>query len=636
MGVDREARTRVSESVPDPFVGRVVAGYRVESVLGRGGMGTVYRALQISLGRAVALKILPEDLVGNAQFLDRFEREAGILSKLNHPNIVTVFDRGTVDGRPYLVMEYVEGTTLREVLRKGPLPAVDALRIVSSVLSALDHAHRHGIIHRDVKPENVLLSLGTLVKVADFGLSRLVGPEEQTRLTRTHLLLGTFEYMAPEQRERARDADSRSDLYATGVVFYEMLTGELPIGRFDLPSQRRPGECDRRIDGIVERSLEKDPERRYQRAGEMADAVSAILDKPEPEAKRGAGLFGFPDIASWIAGRRWTRHRHPDPAGSFRPVRFEYHLDNVATVDSVLGTLAYVFGFCMLFGVSIFGGKVVWGLPFFLFFLLGWYLQETAKGLRSYKPSARTSQALIAVVAGITVILLPFTIYALWVLFGQRGRTYYDARGRGLNETEAARHTYRMMDEPFPPVAAPPPPPRPPTPSQIPVQSVVTSEVRPRRRERRIWGKLVLAVLVLGFAGSLLLRGTRGNVPREPYAHARSGSWRPVARVVNPSYNRWNVDASFTAAHMRWLVEIVGLPAPPSEPLQFRVQAEVVSAGLPLPWSFDSRTDLRIFAAIGAALERATGGAVQRHHGATADPEFERLLAEKPPPEAIR
>ncbi|MGQ0612624.1 MAG: serine/threonine-protein kinase [Planctomycetaceae bacterium] len=620
MGVDPAARTRVSESVPDPFVGRVVAGYRVESLLGRGGMGTVYRALQISLGRAVALKILPEDLAASAQFLDRFEREAEILSKLSHPNIVTVFDRGTVDGRPYLVMEYVEGTTLREVLRKGPLPAGDALRIVSSVLAALDHAHRHGIIHRDVKPENVLLSHGTLVKVADFGLSRLVGPQEQTRLTRTHLLLGTFEYMAPEQRERARDADSRSDLYATGVVLYEMLTGELPIGRFDLPSQRRPGECDRRIDGIVERSLEKDPERRYQRAGEMADAVSAVLEKPAAKSKGGAGGRGITDRATGLAG-------------SFRPVRFEVHLDNVATVDSVLGMLSYVFGFCMLFGVSIFGGRIAWGLPFFLFFILGWYLQETAKGLRSYASSARTSQALIAVVAGLTVILLPFAAYALWVLFGHRGRTYYDARGRGLNEAEAARHTYRMMEEPFAPAAPQPPPARPPTPSQIPLQSVVTSEVRPRRRERRIWGKLILTILVLGFAGSLLLRGTRGGSSPEPPAQVHSGPRRVVARVVNPSHYRgMNVDATFTPAHMRWLLEIVGLEASASEAIRFRVAGDLISADLPEAWSFDRRTSLRIAAAIGAALERATGGAVQRHHGATADPEFERLLAEKPPP----
>ena len=287
--VDKD--TRLSETAPDPFLGRTVDGYRIDDVVGRGGMGVVYRATQLSLNRPVAIKVLPPDVAEHPQFLERFHREVDVLSKLAHPNIVTVFERGEVDGRQYLVMEYVRGTSLRDVIRKGPLQRAEALALVRSVLAALEHAHDAGIVHRDIKPENVLVAPGGIVKVADFGLSRLLGPAAVTRLTHTHLLLGTFEYMAPEQREKAKEADERSDLYATGVVFYELLTGELPIGKFEMPSSKRP-ECDSRIDGIVERSLEKDPGKRWQRASEMGGEVSRLRSsaplEPEPAPPRPA------------------------------------------------------------------------------------------------------------------------------------------------------------------------------------------------------------------------------------------------------------------------------------------------------------------------------------------------------------
>ncbi|MHC4932184.1 MAG: serine/threonine-protein kinase, partial [Planctomycetota bacterium] len=398
MQVDPDARTRMSESKPDPYVGRTIDGFRIDEVIGRGGMGSVYRATQLSLGRPVAMKILTRDLAGDSQFLERFHREADVLSRLSHPNVVTVFERGEVDERPYLVMEFVEGTSLRDIMREGPLEPNEALRIVSSVLSALAHAHEKGIVHRDIKPENVLLARGGVVKVADFGLSRLLGPEETTRLTRTQLVLGTYEYMAPEQRERAREADERSDLYATGVVLYEMLVGELPIGHFTLPSRRRPEECDARIDRIIERSLEKDPEERFQRAAEMADAVSSILDRTAPIPPPSGG----------------------QPAVPYRPLAFEYRIDMVATVDHVLGTVCYVLGFLALFGIGFHRSMLAISIPFFVFFILGWYLRETAQNLRKYKTSARTGQAVVAVLGAFTVILLPFSIYSLWVLFGHR------------------------------------------------------------------------------------------------------------------------------------------------------------------------------------------------------------------------
>ncbi|MFQ5844766.1 MAG: serine/threonine-protein kinase, partial [Planctomycetota bacterium] len=383
MEIDPEARTRITEAKPDPFVGRTIDGFRIDSLIGRGGMGTVYRATQLSLNRPVALKILPESLL-DAHFRERFHREAEVLSRLTHPNIVTVFDRGEVDGRPYLVMEYVEGTNLRTVLREGPLPQAEALQILSSVLAALDYAHRNGIVHRDVKPENILLTRSSVPKVADFGLSRILGPEERTRLTRTHLMLGTYEYMAPEQREHARDADERSDLYAAGVVLYEMLLRELPIGRFELPSRKRPGECDRRLDAILERSLNKDPDERYQRASEMADAVSAVLERPEPRPA--------PDLAADLAPGPAAPREESTPSGAYAPLRLETHLDNIATINQALGTICYVAGFLVLF--SIF--RLTWG-GFFLFFIAGWYLRETAEQLRKYRPAARSAQAVLAV-----------------------------------------------------------------------------------------------------------------------------------------------------------------------------------------------------------------------------------------------
>ncbi len=262
---------------PDPWLNRTFGGYRVDERIGEGGMASVYRGTQLSLGRPVAIKVLPELYVAEFQFRERFRREADALGRLQHKNIVTVIDRGEVDERPFLVMEYVDGKSLRDILREGRLPVRTALNYIHGVLSALDHAHALGVVHRDVKPENVLVGKDGTVKVVDFGLGRYRTEYEMTRLTHTRMALGTREYMSPEQREKAKDADERSDLYSAGVILYEMLTGELPIGRFESPSAKRPGECDRRIDVIVELALQNNPDDRYQRAAQMAHAVKEAL-----------------------------------------------------------------------------------------------------------------------------------------------------------------------------------------------------------------------------------------------------------------------------------------------------------------------------------------------------------------------
>ncbi|MHC4449446.1 MAG: serine/threonine-protein kinase [Planctomycetota bacterium] len=472
----------MSQSKPDPMVGRTVDGFRIEELLGRGGMGTVYKATQLSLGRPIALKILSEDLASDEQFLARFHREADALSRLSHPNIVTVLERGELDGKPYLAMEFIDGPSLRQVIREGKMPPAEALKVTSSVLAALQHAHDKGILHRDIKPENILLARGDVVKVADFGLSRLIDGPDLTRLTRTNLVLGTYEYMAPEQREHSREADHRADLYAAGVILYEMLTGELPIGRFALPSRQRPNECDARIDRIVERSLDKDPDRRYQDADEMAGAVSGVLERHSDLESTGA-----------------------DSSVRYRPAKFEHHIDNLATIDQVLGTVFYILGVMALFGmrrIPFFWGG---GLGFITLFIMGWYLRETGEQLRKYKLSARVSQAVISIIAGFTLILLPFTIYSFWVLFGHRGRTYYEARNRGLTEREAASHTFEVVEDDLtPPPARKPVVPASPRPSQIPVQSMVMSEQAAAPRPKRRFSWLIWAGLVPVTAATVL------------------------------------------------------------------------------------------------------------------------------------
>jgi len=261
----------------DPWLGKVVDGYRVESRIGHGGMASVYRATQLSLGRPVAVKVLPPIFEAEFQFRERFKREADVLARLQHPNIVTLLHRGEEDGRLFLAMEFVQGRSLRELIDEQPLSTERALRLIRDVLSALEHVHEAGIVHRDIKPANVLVTSEGLVKLVDFGLGLETGPEDMTRLTHTRMTLGTREYMAPEQREQAKRADARSDIYSTGVVLYEMLTGELPIGWFALPSKTRSDSFDKSIDTIIERSLEKNPANRYASAAEMADAVTRAL-----------------------------------------------------------------------------------------------------------------------------------------------------------------------------------------------------------------------------------------------------------------------------------------------------------------------------------------------------------------------
>lgn len=257
-------------------------GLEIIELLGAGGMGAVYKARQPQLDRLVALKILSHDLAGDPAFVERFNREARVLARLSHPNIVGIHDFGTAGPYCYLTMELVDGVNLRQAMRAGRFTPTEALAMVQHLCAALKFAHEEGILHRDIKPENILIDSKGRVKIADFGIAKLVGevrPHEFT-LTLQGSVLGSPHYMAPEQIETPGDVDQRADIYSLGVVLYEMLTGGLPIGRFALPSEK--AAMDARIDHIVMRTLEKEREARYQSAGEVGTEVEALAKSPAP------------------------------------------------------------------------------------------------------------------------------------------------------------------------------------------------------------------------------------------------------------------------------------------------------------------------------------------------------------------
>jgi tRNA A-37 threonylcarbamoyl transferase component Bud32 len=250
-------------------------------LLGQGGMGAVYKARQTKLDRTVAVKVLPPEWGKDPAFAERFAREAKALAKLTHPHIVAVHDFGESDGLFYLIMEYVDGANLRQILNEGRLHTSEALSIIPQVCEALHYAHEEGVVHRDIKPENILLDSKGRVKIADFGLAKLLNrPRAAFTLTGSQQVMGTLDYMAPEQRLRPQEVDHRADIYSLGVVFYEMLTGELPLGRFDPPSHKV--KVDARLDEVVFRALEREPARRYQRASHVKSDLESIVGGQSP------------------------------------------------------------------------------------------------------------------------------------------------------------------------------------------------------------------------------------------------------------------------------------------------------------------------------------------------------------------
>jgi hypothetical protein len=284
-------------------------------LLGQGGMGAVYKARQPHLDRLVALKVLSPRLAADPSFAERFTREALVLARLSHPHIVTLHDVGEAGGWRYLVMEYVPGATLRQVLRTGAFSAREALALVPQLCDALDYAHAQGVVHRDLKPENILLDDRGQARIADFGLAKLGGAGDPG-ITRTGQVLGTAAYMAPEQMAGTGEVDHRADLFALGVVIYEMLTGELPVGRFAPPSRRV--QVDVRLDEVVLRALERTPEQRWQSAGEVRRAFGAAAGGASGRSLRWrtvALLCVFTALIGAGASLAVARHGDRDPAG---------------------------------------------------------------------------------------------------------------------------------------------------------------------------------------------------------------------------------------------------------------------------------------------------------------------------------
>ncbi len=261
---------------------KLLPQYEITRMLGRGGMGAVYQGTQKSLDRPVAIKILPAEMDDqDATFAERFKNEARSMAKLSHPGIVAVYDSGeTADGLLYIVMEFIEGTDVQLMLAKqGRLHTEHAMAVTAHVCDALAYAHERGIIHRDIKPANIMVGYDGVVKVADFGLAKMNSTNAQSGLTQSGMAMGTPHFMAPEALTLGAAVDQRADIYAVGVMLYQMLTGKLPQGLFELPSQQVPG-LDPRYDGIIGKALRENRDLRYPSVLDMRHDLDAILTQP--------------------------------------------------------------------------------------------------------------------------------------------------------------------------------------------------------------------------------------------------------------------------------------------------------------------------------------------------------------------
>jgi len=268
--------------------GTVLGGCRIEGLLGRGGMAVVYKATQVSLDRPVALKVLPKRFARSPQFVERFNREASALARLTHPNIVSILDKGVEGETYYFVMEYVEGKTLRDrLLRERKLSPQETLRLLEGVCNGLEYAHNCGVIHRDLKPGNILLDASGTPKLADFGIARMMGTDTHAsrHLTAEHTVMGSADYMAPEQRANAAGVDHRADIYSLGVITYQMLMGQLPVGSFKPVAYQVPG-TPTAVDRVIRTALAASPDDRYGSAAKFFSALRHAFDDAPRHAPR--------------------------------------------------------------------------------------------------------------------------------------------------------------------------------------------------------------------------------------------------------------------------------------------------------------------------------------------------------------
>lgn len=419
--------------------------FEILGLLGHGGMGAVYKARQKNLDRLVALKIIRPEVTHDPAFAERFNREARTLARLSHQHIVGVHDFGEIAfsasaDQPaqrlyYFVMEYVDGANLRQLMQSGELAPDQALAIVPQICDALQYAHDEGVVHRDIKPENILLDQRGRVKIADFGLAKLTTPSDaEFTLTCTHQVMGTLRYMAPEQLEGSHSVDHRADIYSLGVVFYEMLTGEAPMGHFDPPSKK--AEVDVRLDEVVLRSLAREPERRYQHASNVKTDVESIsstshslpatptghvaLDGSEQVSQQmetPAALLLIAGVALCLAGA----------------IMFVLYLGRQIVEDPLL-----VFG--MVAGLFVVGGALV---------VAGTQLQR----LQGYGVGVAAGLVLLPVSTVVPavfsqsnspwmfaplVLLLPVALWLLWTLSRDEVKHAFEQRSLSVNREQAS------------------------------------------------------------------------------------------------------------------------------------------------------------------------------------------------------
>ncbi len=253
-------------------------GYKLIKKIGEGGMAVVYKGVQASLNRPVAIKVLSKQVENHSFLMERFNRESLIIARLNHPHIIHVIDRGTTqDGMPYFVMEYVDGIDLQAAIRAGRLDFNRKLDLVIQVCKALSYAHRNGVVHRDTKPSNVLIDGDGNARVADFGIAQLFdGRDSDPTGTHPNMIIGSLPYMSPEQQNDAKGVTARSDLYSLGALTYELFTGIKPVGRFRLPSEILP-KFPQPLEEIIVRCLDPDPERRPATADEIKASLLKLL-----------------------------------------------------------------------------------------------------------------------------------------------------------------------------------------------------------------------------------------------------------------------------------------------------------------------------------------------------------------------
>jgi tRNA A-37 threonylcarbamoyl transferase component Bud32 len=369
--------------------------------IGAGGMGAVYKVRQPKLDRIVALKVLTRELADQPGFLDRFHREARLLARLHHANIVTLFDTGMAGPFAYLLMEYVDGVNLHQAMQAGRFTPVESLRLIEEICAGLQFAHGQGVLHRDIKPENLLIDSHGQVKIADFGIAKIVGERESGHpaLTQTGMAVGTPRYMAPEQLEAPEEVDHRADLYSVGVVLYELLTGKLPVGRFALPSE--VAEMDPRIDGLVMRTLEREREDRFPNMGELKAQVGEIIRSRQSPASPLA-----PPLDSYAAVCTGT-------SLALGLVSLAYFMMKLEQIRSDAAGAGMIY---MMLALQV----ILIGVPGVLGMLFGYRVLADLRKSRGEKPGLDT--ALIAVLPWPLVIVFAIVGTLLWEAFQALGR----------------------------------------------------------------------------------------------------------------------------------------------------------------------------------------------------------------------